>query len=210
MPESTPAITESSTATDIATRDNTEDNLPAERTMPPLVDEVGWEYTVDLPSERVVDLVSRGDMYAADYTPEVRRKCVAYLIEQGYSSSDMAETLHCSERTIQRDRAHLRSQDAIAPSTELGDELLGELHRLTLASVQRLTRMAGDRHHPPYVRLWAEQTISKQYARFLDTAANLGYIDDARKRLESLSPQERVKLVREVRMLEVKQEEGIA
>ena len=45
-----------------------------------------------------------------------------------------------SERTVRRDRSAARKDDAIAPDIYLGDELLGEYHRLTMASIQRLIR----------------------------------------------------------------------
>ena len=113
---------------------------------------------------------------------------------EGYTGAEMASLLRMAERTVQRDRAELRSRDALNPDRKLGDELLGELQRLTLASVQRLTRLARDQdpRTPPYARLWAEDAISKVYTRFLDATRRLSYLEDGHSRLthqRNTSPQ---------------------
>lgn len=63
-----------------------------------------------------------------------------YLTTDGFSSSEIGSLLKMSERTVRRDRSAARKDDAIAPDIYLGDELLGEYHRLTMASIQRLIR----------------------------------------------------------------------
>jgi len=114
--------------------------------------------------------------------PEVRRHCVQHLTIEGFSASEIAELMMISERTVQRDRDAARRAGAIEPTLQLADELLGEFHRLTLASIQRLTRLANDAGSTAYSRLWAEDTISRVYERFIRLAEKLGYLEHAASR----------------------------
>lgn len=121
---------------------------------------------------------------AIDAVPvNLRRACVAHLTIEGFSSTEIASLLKMSDRTVQRDRAAARKDYAIAPDLYLGDELLGEYHRLTMASIQRLTRLARDCDTPPYARLWAEESISRCYNRLLEIAQKLRYVEDGGERM---------------------------
>ena len=113
----------------------------------------------------------------------MRQQCVGHLTLEGFTSGEIAQLMRISERTVRRDRAAVRQTDALAPARSLGDELLGEFQRLTLASVQRLTRLARDPEAPHYARMWAEESIVRIYQRFIDTAHRLRYIEDGRARL---------------------------
>lgn len=132
---------------------------------------------------QLIQQVHAGNVDAATLTIEVRRQCVACLTTDGFSSLDIAQLLRLPERTIRRDRAANRQDEAISPSLTLGDELLGEFQRFTLASIQRLTRLCRNEEIAPYARLWAEESISRIYRRFLDAARLLHHVDNTDRRL---------------------------
>ncbi len=145
--------------------------------------------TPDAPSSDIPDLVHRlhaGELDPAELSPDLRRQCVDHLALEGFSAADTGELLRLSVRTVQRDRAATRREHALPPSLTLGDEMLGEYQRLTLASVERLTRLARDPDTPPYARLWAEEAINRMYQRLILTARRLHHLDDGSKRLEHL------------------------
>lgn len=118
--------------------------------------------------------------------PEARRRCVQYLADQGFTVGESAQTLATSDRTIQRDRAALRQDNALQPSPSLGDELMGELRHMTAASNERLMRLARDEKAPPYVKVWAENTMVKNQLQLIKQARELGYFADATPRLNEM------------------------
>lgn len=135
------------------------------------------------PVDRIVERIHAGSLAAESLPAEVRRRCVSQLTAEGFSGTEIAALLHMGERTVRRDRAALRKEEALAPSRFLGDELLGEFQRIALASVQRLTRMAHANDVPPYARLWAEEAMNRIYQRFLETTHRLDYFYGGRARL---------------------------
>ena len=113
----------------------------------------------------------------------MRQRCVDHLTLEGFASSEIAELIKVSERTVRRDRAAIRRDHAVEPDTRLGDELLGEFQRIILASIQRLVRLARDPETPAYARLWAEESIVRMYQRLIDTAQRMNYISTGGRRL---------------------------
>ncbi len=135
------------------------------------------------PVTDIVHDLHAGRRSAADLSPDVRRDCVAHLTYEGFNAPQIAELMRISERTVCRDRAAARKQAALAPSRTLGDELLGEYHHVTLASVSRLIRLARETQTPAYARLWAEEAISRMYHRLMQTAHRMGYFETGQIRL---------------------------
>lgn len=133
--------------------------------------------------ETTIRRLHAGESSAMDLPMDERHACVAHLTEQGFTSTEIASVLYMNERTVRRDRAGIRRDDAIAPDMRLGDELLGEYHRLLHAGILRLTRRANDRNEPAYVRLWAEEAILRMYQRFIETARKMNYLRDGEERV---------------------------
>ena len=141
---------------------------------------------VEAHADRVMQLVHRlhaRQLDAAELSADMRRECIFHLTEEGLTNIEIGELIHISARTVTRDRAALRALDAIEPNLLLGDQMLGELERLTTSSVQRLTRTARDPQSPPQVRVWAEEAIVRTYQRLIETARRMHYIEDGRHRL---------------------------
>ncbi len=114
---------------------------------------------------------------------ETRQRCVDHLTHEGFSTTEIAELMKISVRTVRRDRSAIRKDHALTPDLALGDELLGEFQRLILASIQRLVRLAHDVNTPPFARLWAEEAIVRNYQRLIDTAHRMNYLADGSRRL---------------------------
>jgi hypothetical protein len=139
------------------------------------------------PVTEIVQRIHEGALAAADLDPALRRQCVVHLTARGFATTEIAELLAITDRTVRRDREAIRKEEALEPSLTLGDELLGEFQRLASASVQRLTRMAADHSAPAFARLWAEDAIARIYQRFIETLRRLGYIETGGTRLRKLS-----------------------
>lgn len=137
----------------------------------------------NIPTADLIHRLCDGEVQVEQLTPALRQRCVEHLTLGGYSNSDIAALLKISERTVTRDRTAIRRDGALSTTPELGNELLGEYQRLTLASIQRLTRLASDSATPPYARLWAEDAVTRVYQRFMETARRLGYLERPRRPL---------------------------
>ena len=143
--------------------------------------------------------IEDGSLSAGELSVEYRRECVGYLTRQGFSAMEIAQILHVSERTIERDRTATRKVNAIAPDAHLGDELMGELHSIVLASVQRLTRIATDTDAPHYARVWAETAIVKSYLQLIDKTKQFDYIGSGSDRLRDAVNDDVQTLARELK-----------
>lgn len=124
----------------------------------------------------VLAALAEGTLIGATLSTRARRHVVDRLESEGWDTPEMARRLGVAERTIRRDRERLRAERAVTPSLTLTHQVLGEFYRLTMLSVQRLTRLAMDSRTPPYARLWAEDTLGRAYARFVDAARRLEHL----------------------------------
>lgn len=138
----------------------------------------------DQPVDELVRRLHGGEVAVSQLPRAVRCECIEHLAGEGFTTSQIAQVLGVSDRTVRRDRAVFRRRHAVAPDRRLGDELFGEYYRLTLASIQRLTRLACDPETPAYCRVWAERAIGASYQRLIETAHRLHYLEDGRSRLE--------------------------
>lgn len=139
-----------------------------------------------MPLDQLVAEIHAGTVAATAVPAELRRRCVEHLTHEGFSTSEIAALLETSERTVRRDRATARMEGALKPTLTLSDELLGEFHRWTLSTMQRLTRLSRDEDKPAYARLWAEEAMIRNYQRFIHTAHKLEYLRTGRERLAHL------------------------
>lgn len=170
----------------------TVDPAPAQGTEPPVATDTPPDApaTSEAPESLTMpELVHRlhdGRIPAEELPADIRQACVAYLTDEGYSTSEIAQVMHVCERTIRRDRAAARAERILQPSLELGDQLLGEFADITHACVRRLTRLANDHNTPPIARLRAEEAMTRVYQRFIDTTHRLRYLATGGRRLQAL------------------------
>ena len=138
----------------------------------------------DMPMPQVIKQLHSGQRDAETLPTDVRQRCVGHLTLEGFTTIEIAQLMRISERTVRRDRAAVRQDDALAPDAHLGDELLGEFQKMCMGAVQRLVRLAQETQNPAYARLWAEEAIVRIYQRLIDTVHRLHYFEDGKGRLE--------------------------
>ena len=145
-------------------------------------DEAGRDTGLLIPE--LIEQIHSGQVDVDSLAPDIRQQCVGHLVLEGFRNTEIAQLMRVSERTVTRDRVAVRRDDALAPDSRLGDQLLGEFEKMTMGAVQRLTRLAGDTQNPAYARLWAEEAIVRIYQRLIDTVHRLHYFEDGKARLE--------------------------
>lgn len=151
----------------------------------------------DLSAAELVARLHDGRLRPGDLSASQRQQCVDYLTFEGFSSSDIAQLMHICERTVRRDRAAVRRENAIHPDLNLGDELLGEFQQVVMCANQRLIRLVRDERIAPNSRLWAESVIVQNFQRFIETTHRLHYMADGKKRLDQLVAQDPTELDRQ-------------
>jgi hypothetical protein len=128
--------------------------------------------------------INDGVVNSADLDPAVRQECVHHLTLEGYTNDSICMLLRISERTVRRDRQIARRNHGVKPDYFLGDTLLGEYENHTHASIRRLVRLCNDPQTPPYVRLWAEESIGRIYHRYMEMARRMKYFQDGQGRVD--------------------------
>lgn len=144
----------------------------------------------DLQIESIIQKLHTGELGPNDLSIAQRLVCVEHLTEQAFTTHEVAELMRINERSVRRLRAAARADRRVSPDPLLGDDLLGEFERLTAASIARLTRLARDPSTPAYCRLWAEEAVSRNYQRFIETARRMGYTESGTGRIQRLREQD--------------------
>lgn len=114
----------------------------------------------------------RGNMLA----PRDRQRCVEHLTWEGVSAPEIAEILGLSERTINRDRAQIRSDNALSRDPALAGELSGQILQQSERAATTLRRLSKDPATPPSVRVEAERIAFELRRQTIQTLQSLGYL----------------------------------
>lgn len=159
---------------------------PSPKPKPPDPAPVKRSGHASVPKERVNDSVIklirqikagtlRGNMLA----PPDRQRCVEHLTWEGVSAPEIAEILGLSERTINRDRAQLRSDNAISRDPALAGELAGLIVQQSERAATSLRRLGKDPATPPSVRVETERIAFELRRQTIQTLQSLGYLPTA-------------------------------
>lgn len=108
-----------------------------------------------------------------------RRSCVDYLTGEGVSIPEIAQLLGRTERTIQRDRAVIRAQNALSVTPGFVNEVAGEMLRELRGCTERMRRAARDKEAAPSERIDAERACFDITARSIELLQSLGFLPTA-------------------------------
>lgn len=124
----------------------------------------------------LIRAIRDGSTAPTSLAPEDRRRCVEHLTAEGYSVVEIGEILATSERTIARDRAALRQENAIERRPDLLPETVGRLMQEADQSIGRIRRAARDRQARPGERVEAEYTAWRIARELTERLQSLGYL----------------------------------
>jgi len=130
-------------------------------------------------AQPVLDLIGKlkeGEIRGRTLSAPDRRRCVEYLTGEGLSIPEIAQLLGRTERTIQRDRAFIRTQNALSVTPGLANELAGEMWREARGCTERMRRAARDREAAPSERIDAEKACFDITARSIELLQSLGFL----------------------------------
>lgn len=107
---------------------------------------------------------------------EDRRRCVEVLRGEGYSVAEIGRILKKSERTIQRDLAQIRTDNALRVRPGFAEEMAGEMVRQAEVSVARLRRIAREQAASAMERLMAESAAWRVHSDMIIRLQSLGHL----------------------------------
>lgn len=105
-----------------------------------------------------------------------RQQCVEVLIVEGYTYSQLAQLLKCSEKTISRDMQQVRKNNALTPSAGFVKEAVGELVIRARQHASYLMRLARDRGASSANKAAAEFLAWRVYKELAEKLQTLGYL----------------------------------
>ncbi len=141
----------------------------------------------EAPERSVVALIrdlQAGTTRGTTLAPEDRRRVVEHLWSEGCTVVDTAEIVQVTERTIARDRAAIRSANALEPHEGLVPEVAGMVLRHADQAVARLRRLARDRETPAPTRVEAELGAWAVMRELVETLQRLGYLPAQRLQID--------------------------
>lgn len=127
----------------------------------------------------VVDLLQglrQGTITGETLSPDDRRACVAYLMAEGYSVADTAKICQTSDRTIARDRAKIREENAIKRDPSFEPQMVGRLFHDADVAIGRLRRLGRDKSASAAVKVEAERQAWTVFCDLIKILQSLGHL----------------------------------
>ncbi len=120
-----------------------------------------------------------GKIFAADLTKESRIACVEYLNGEGLKKCEIAELLKISTRTIYRDLAQIRKENAISLDPEFVAQHVGELKKRCSSAISNLLRIQNEKKCSYKVKVDAIYKTWLIYKKYTQTLQSLYYLPNS-------------------------------
>lgn len=128
---------------------------------------------------KLIRQIKAGTLRGRMLAPPDRQRCVEHLTWEGVSAPEIAEILGLSERTVNRDRAQVRSDNAISRNPALAGELAGVIMQQSERAAATLRRLGKDPATPASVRVETERIAFEMRRQAIQTLQSLGYLPTA-------------------------------
>lgn len=140
----------------------------------PLDPAIDPDVSTPKPLLHLVRDIYSGNLDPITLTTEQRQAVVGHMTLEGYTITELAVILHCSERTVERDRRATREADSLEIDANLTRQIAGELMKQAQSTTARLRRVARDNNIPPNVRIMAEDRTFRILRDLLTTLVHVG------------------------------------
>lgn len=117
-----------------------------------------------------------GSINSLSLSTTQRRECVALLMFEGLSVSEIACKVGRCDRTIRRDLQKVRAHNALHPSTDLQAEILGFYKAQVEAAMARLTKLSRDSTASAAEKIDAIRSGVEMYDRFVQRLTSVGLL----------------------------------
>ncbi len=120
-----------------------------------------------------------GKISAADLTKESEIACVEYLNGEGFKKCEIAELLKVAPRTVYRDLAQIRKENAINLDAEFVAQHVGELKKRCSSAISNLLKIQNDKKCPHKVKVDAIHKTWLIFKECTQTLQSLYYLPNA-------------------------------
>ena len=120
--------------------------------------------------------IQSGALLPRSLSAASRRVCVEYLGSEGRSIHEIAAILQVDERTIARDRARIRAENAVAYDPALAARAVGELIRHAGETVAALQRIGREQGAGAGNRIKAARAVWRTHRELFAALQRCGYI----------------------------------
>ncbi len=132
----------------------------------------------------LLQAIQSGQMTAETMTAEDRRSCVEQLTIDAYSVLEIAQLLKVSDRTVRRDREHIRRSHAVDQDPEFVGNMVGQLVQQAEQAIERLVR-AGRRAVQIHEKVNVEVACWRIRKELVESLQRLGHLPTADLKIRS-------------------------
>jgi len=126
----------------------------------------------------IIKQLRDGKISVADLTKESEIACVEYLNGEGLKKCEIAELLKTSPRTVYRDLAQIRKENAISLDAEFVAQHVGELKKRCSSAISNLLKIQNDKKCPHKVKVDAIHKTWLIFKECTQTLQSLYYLPD--------------------------------
>lgn len=146
------------------------------------------EFTSNDNEDQTLDLLEKiqsGTLNAKTLRPPQRQPLVDFLANEGHSTAEIAKILHCSDKTIERDKKAILKAGAIEQTPELPAQMIGKLIKEAALAKQKIDRVARDRNTPAAVKVDAHHRTYLIASDLIQRLQGLGLMPNAARKIEA-------------------------
>ena len=107
---------------------------------------------------------------------DTRQQCIEVFIMEGYSVSTIAQIFKKCDKTIRRDLEEIRARNAVTPSVDLAERIVGEFLTYSRAHIDHLMRLARTKDTSVSERAQAEYFAHRVMVDRITKLQTLGYL----------------------------------
>lgn len=140
------------------------------------------EQNVNKPILSPISLIKQlrdGKISAANLTKEAEIACIEYLNGEGLKKCEIAELLKVSTRTVYRDLAQIRKENAISLDAEFVAQHVGELEKRYSSAILNLLKIQNEKKCPYKVKVDAQHKTWIIVKEYTQTLQSIRYLPNA-------------------------------
>lgn len=130
----------------------------------------------EISTMRLIQEVNSGITDPKLLDKQSRQRCIEFLVTEGYTYSQIAQVLKCSEKTVGRDLKDIRARNELAPNVQFAKQLIGEMFQRGMNHHNYLMRLARMKEASISEKIQSEFAAWKILKELVEKLQTLGYL----------------------------------
>jgi len=136
--------------------------------------EIGKEE--ESPHLSIIQKIKDGTLSPKALTPDLRKRCVRVLRDDGYTTSQIAQIFDITDRQIRRDVEQINRENALSPNIEFAKESVGGMVSKALTHHDYLVRLSNGKDISPAEKIQARVAAWQVIKGLVEKLQSLGYL----------------------------------